>query len=638
MEELYYAKGTISVTANGFWFTSGCEKGSFGYYPHLKDGNLPVYPDTQIHGDLRMAVSWLLKLKKKDPEDVKKYFGDSPDKVFRDTASKIFITDLKPSNNENNAKRVFIKPRTEIDERRTNKENMLVNFECAYFEKTTLTADIYLAYYQKKQELEDAVKLLKDAECLISGFGAFRSRGFGRGTVEIKFNEPISCCESDDNKMNISNMDGPITLFLKPLVNFRSKQIDPGKGQLLDASNFISSAQFRGWFVKTYKDVFKDWPTAEDMSSITFTDFYPSLYNEEANDGVLGYPPPMSTVKFENGDVVDMWNVTVKPKSDRTKPKPLLSKYFVTAEDSPRLIEIKTDKRMRNSTTTNFLTKLEGGLFAQEFVKVNNYFGGRISITGNNTLFIKNALLILCNKDIKPTINGSIFEKYIFESSMNGMSAMDNPFLVVSAINCDESVWQASKSSHSPVHITITTQQRYNVTLKRPRRNRVVVAPGSILPAAKNGKTIKWNGFSKEIAISSKDEEKTKGTDSISPSPHLDKNKEPKEKFPKMSRSQAGQLREFLSPVMSLDLMGKIVEERLKKYERWKEDGDKINERLIPKKLFTILKEKLKSQEGLTEAKKYIQDVIDEYKLIQWEKEYNKTLKKFNDTANKKGY
>ncbi|MCX7634715.1 MAG: hypothetical protein N2Z74_03100, partial [Syntrophales bacterium] len=60
---LLYACGVLRVTAQGLWFTAGGDKGSFGFYPHLRDRRgLPVYPDTQLHGDLRMAASWLQHL------------------------------------------------------------------------------------------------------------------------------------------------------------------------------------------------------------------------------------------------------------------------------------------------------------------------------------------------------------------------------------------------------------------------------------------------------------------------------------------------------------------------------------------------------------------------------------------------
>ncbi|MCP4107478.1 MAG: hypothetical protein GY749_18365 [Desulfobacteraceae bacterium] len=62
-KNLFLAKGKIKVSAKGYWFTAGGEKGSFGYYPHLKSPDrYPVYPDTQIHGDLRMSASWLSDL------------------------------------------------------------------------------------------------------------------------------------------------------------------------------------------------------------------------------------------------------------------------------------------------------------------------------------------------------------------------------------------------------------------------------------------------------------------------------------------------------------------------------------------------------------------------------------------------
>ena len=42
--DLYLAHGKLTVKAKGYWFTAGGAKGSFGYYPHLKDDEgFPYY-------------------------------------------------------------------------------------------------------------------------------------------------------------------------------------------------------------------------------------------------------------------------------------------------------------------------------------------------------------------------------------------------------------------------------------------------------------------------------------------------------------------------------------------------------------------------------------------------------------------
>lgn len=640
MGELWLAKGKIEVKdVKGFWFTAGGEKGSFGYYPHLKDGELPVFPDTQIHGDLRMAVSWLLKLKGRDPDDVNKIFGDIPKKDRRELASKVFITDLKPSNS--NIVTFSIKPRIAIGDDRTTKEDMLVNFECAYFNNEPLAAKIYLGYFKDKKELEEAIDLIKDAASLLSGFGAFRSRGYSRGKVEINWETNDIHIKNDLLTKNSSHAE--ITIFLKPLVNFRNKQIDPGKGQLLDTIKYISSAQLRGWFVKAYNYVFDDCPKAEEMASMQFADLYPSDCDEKNGKCLLGYPAPTSTIKFENGDIVDMWSRAKEKKEGWDKPKPLSATSFVTAENDPRIIELRTDKRMRNSTNPNFSTKDEGGLFAQEFVKEGNFFGGKIMLPNMGTEFGKRAFFILSNKDLCPIINGAIFEKHLYDKQPSKANVSGKPYLVISSLDCDDSVWKlifgkygyeakedgTARKKNAP-QISITTQQRYNIQLKRPRRNRIVVAQGSILLEDKGDKTIQWSGFG---TLNIPSEKKIPPLPDVSPTSSSDKYK--------MSRSQAGQLREFLSPVMSGKLMEKIITERIKKYDRWNKDEDKINKRLVPKKVFTEIKSKLEDKSekcGLKAAQKYIMDLLDEYKLAQWEEDYNKTLKKFQDVAKEKGY
>ncbi|MEA1969846.1 MAG: hypothetical protein U9N77_16720, partial [Thermodesulfobacteriota bacterium] len=60
---LFGADIILTVKAAGYWYTSGGVKGSFGYYPHLKDDHgLPFFPDTQVRGNLKTAVQWYCNL------------------------------------------------------------------------------------------------------------------------------------------------------------------------------------------------------------------------------------------------------------------------------------------------------------------------------------------------------------------------------------------------------------------------------------------------------------------------------------------------------------------------------------------------------------------------------------------------
>lgn len=498
MGELYFTTGKIIVKPRGYWYTSGGEKGSFGYYPHLKEGDLPVYPDTQIHGDLRMAVTWLLNLKGADSKEVSYYFGDSPDLFYRQTRSKVFVTDLRL--NKGGRFCFQIKPRTEIDEDRTNRENMLVNFELAYYEDAALEASIYLAYFDNLQKLKELVSLLKEAVNLLSGFGGFRSRGYGRGLVKIEFEKPKAVKIDNSHKPDLQN--GELTIILKPLTKLRNRKIEGGRRQLVDTSFYVSSSQIRGWFLKAYKDLVDKWPSAEEMKLIRFTDFYPSLYNPKTNLCQLGFPASVTSVKFKDGSLSDLWKnqpeETEKGKKQRReKPKPLGQRYFVTNEEEPKVIQIKTDFRIRNSIEANFTTKKEGGLFTQEFITEENYFGGKIFLEGEGD-FVRNALMILKNPDLKPIINGTIFEKIICNEAKTQKSASSDTFLVVSPVTVDEKIL-LTLTQERDYNVKLSTIRRYAIELRRPRRNRIVIDNGSVYPHEVEGKTIRWLGFGKDL-------------------------------------------------------------------------------------------------------------------------------------------
>lgn len=104
-----------------------------------------------------------------------------------------------------------------------------------------------------------------------------------------------------------------------------------------------------------------------------------------------------------------------------------------------------------------------------------------------------------------------------------------------------------------------------------------------------------------------------------------------------ISRSQASQLIELLSPMVDEAFMKRIINERLEKYQKWSKDSSKIRERLIPKEVFEKLKEALE-QEGISEARQIIQQIIDDFKLAEWERTKGKVIEKFRKTAKERGY
>lgn len=104
-----------------------------------------------------------------------------------------------------------------------------------------------------------------------------------------------------------------------------------------------------------------------------------------------------------------------------------------------------------------------------------------------------------------------------------------------------------------------------------------------------------------------------------------------------ISRSQAGQLIEFLSPQINESYLKKVVRERLDKYNKWSKDSSKINDKLIPREIFEELAEILEN-EDISETRKFIEEVIEHFKLAEWERGKAKVLEKFNQLAKERGY
>lgn len=104
-----------------------------------------------------------------------------------------------------------------------------------------------------------------------------------------------------------------------------------------------------------------------------------------------------------------------------------------------------------------------------------------------------------------------------------------------------------------------------------------------------------------------------------------------------ISRSQASQLIELLSPMIDETFMKRIINDRLEKYQKWSKDSSKIRERLIPKEVFEKLKEALE-QEGVNEARQIIQQIIDDFKLAEWDRTKGKVIEKFRKIARERGY
>jgi len=256
MGDFYYCFGKLKVYPKGYWFTAGGEKGSFGYYPHLKDlDGSPLYPDTQIKGDVRMAHEWYENIYSgSDLYRTDNLFGDEGN-----TPSKLFFSDLKVNEKFGKCWEYEIKTRIKVDEERgVVEEHMLANFEMARFTDSTnplLISNVILYNFDDPDELEKCKRQLEESVKLLSGFGALRSRGYGRGRCELEWEDTKS-----------SNFDGELTnnyedrfiFSMKSLTNFRNKPIYSGESQLVSGNTRISSSQFRAWLSNIWNKIYDE--------------------------------------------------------------------------------------------------------------------------------------------------------------------------------------------------------------------------------------------------------------------------------------------------------------------------------------------------------------------------------------------
>jgi CRISPR/Cas system CSM-associated protein Csm3 (group 7 of RAMP superfamily) len=627
-KELYWCKGKLKVAAKGYWFTAGGEKGSFGFKPHLRDEDgYPVYPDTQVHGDLRMAALWLNELEGNNKWEsmIEKVFG----KMAMDTAAPFYVTDLElteDAKNDWNERFFEVKSRIDIDDdRRIVTKHMLVSFQMAYLDKKNLESSLYLAYFDEEKSLNRAKDMLVQAVLLLSGFGAFRSRGYGRGDLQIEWEENQKV--SADAPIPVNS---EILYSLTCLVHFRNRTVLPGRTQLLSTQRWISAEQIRGWFVRTYEALYGDWPTHEEMRHIRFCNLYPAL--PVNRDIILAYPPPRTTMKDEhifdaagNGDPNDEHG----DGFISSKPKPLHDKYFLTDEDDSRAFELQTGIRMRNAIDADFQTK-EGGLFAQEYINRWTIFRGIVRLSDLQSKFCLRCGFILSK--VKPTIAGTIFTPFVASFTSNKTIKEGKRYLVTSPLLFTEEFFTCSDNT-----LNVTTKWRYNTILKRPRRCRIAIAEGSVVHCGIHGKAIPWPGFGKErieeITMNAMNAQRKKiGVQ------ERGVNGELREKLGKISPSQAGQLRELLRPGLDAEYIKTLIKGYLQKYQDWKKD--EIEERLIPD---SLLKEALKvlekSGDDMKAFRGYIQIMLQEIYWQRWNREIKgKAEKEFKKVAGDRGY
>lgn len=609
--KLYLAKGKLIVKARGYWFTAGGEKGSFGYYPHLKDARgYPLYPDTQVHGDLKMAAAWLSRLSGNEDEDLlDKVFGRKDGRpTVRIMPSLLRMTDLRfsrPAGEATPPHDLFqVKPRICIDDRKgTVKKGMLAYRELAWLEGRTLEADLYLGYLPNREELSRACRMVSDAARFLSGFGGQRSRGYGRGAVNIEFDEPEVVVQSEAAPPAFS---GDFNYFARALVNFRNKGVSQSTSMQVGTQDHISARQFKGWFVRTYHDLFDAWPTDAQMKTIRFPELYPALQTDIGWQPA--WPAAASTVRFEQSRKIrDLYGMdkadTPKSQADG-KAKPLGRGWFVTGAPRPRAFEVRTLSRFRNRMDGNFVTK-EKGLIAQELIPAGTAFGGRVTLAAEDNDFGRQARFIFEN--VKPEINGCLFEPALAPEDKSTPDAGDGPFLVTAPIT-----YTPDPEETRQVHLAVT--RSYSTILKRPRRNRIVLAPGSILTAPVAEKTVSWPGFAAEIdPVESQ-------IPSLHP-PAADDSKPPwyaeiRDRAGKepITRTQAGLLREFLHPHSVKAAVQNILEQRREKHK-----GSDADEYKRLAKLDKACLECLRDADDMSKLQEFLKHYLEDLALDRWE-------------------
>ncbi|MEM4218103.1 MAG: hypothetical protein QXZ09_08775, partial [Candidatus Methanomethylicaceae archaeon] len=524
MRNSFQHRWKLQVEAIGYWFTSGGVKGSFGYYPHLKEliGEkvYPVYPDTQVLGNLKAAAYWLSKLKPEVyPRDfVSLVFGDpntGTETVLR--PSKIFVTDLCLADRSKwETARFQIKPKIEVGDNRTVKEHMLMNFEAAYLEGLELEADIYLVGNFEEEEFEKAKQLVEESINYIPGFGAFRSRGFGRGYVSIK------TIEIEPN-MIYGDSGNLFLVRLTSLVNFRNRQVEPGKKQVVTSNPIISKDKFKAWLLRTYKDRYQYWLDIGLARKVICSSFRP-VPNDYYS---ITVPPPISSLKNEQGDMLDLCNLNIELNENEnffaTKASALTGNMFLTNETDPKIYEVPIARRVRNSLDETFKTLSEGGLFVQEFIPAGIKYAGILEVQDDGEL--KQNIFNIISKDLA-LINGCIFRIEVIPFSFELVKANESKTLLVTEpvpllpelnlINYRESEFVKVSGrfiKQKANQIRLSTYRSYVTSLNRPRRPRITVAPGSVVHHISNPESLSlrnflaWKGFGKKFGTKERSEE-----------------------------------------------------------------------------------------------------------------------------------
>ncbi len=486
---LYAQTGRVKTVATGDWFSAGGEKGSFGYYPHLKDRRArPFYPETQLRGDLRMAADWLVSLHRTETWDrtfVAKLFGKEGGERNSLFACSDLVLD-QPSAAQCRPGRFQVKPRIKIDpSTRSVERHMLVEKEMAFMDEMVLEATVRIGYCADEAELNRAASLIDKASKLSSGFGAQRSRGYGRGEVSVSWDAPVVWRSEDVpfRTLKTNRKEVVFDYFLKALTNFRNKPVALGAGQDIDAHAVVESGQIRAWFVRAYCGLFGQWPAPEQMRQIGFNPLYPAL-----DESTSCFPPAITTMRTESAGAKfqDLWGRDRKTDDEgdngnffRGKSSFVGKDFFVTEEKAPRIWEPPSSVRMRNRMDEKFSTTVDG-LFSQRLFFGNTWFSGQVSVADPSGEFDERALYIL--ESLNPQVKGTWFHPRLSPATETESPSKDAFGVAVKPIPYDATAFETEFEGKDKPQFRIGVRTGFNAALGRPRRNRILETPGSVLP------------------------------------------------------------------------------------------------------------------------------------------------------------
>lgn len=613
---VFLAEGLLKVRARGYWFTLGGEKGSFGYYPHLKDPQgLPLYPDTQLKGNLRMALRWLWNLngQKEDTRDEKL------DLIF----NRVLVTDLVLKNpHQWRPQRWQVKPRIEIEEgKRVVKGHMLAFSELAYLDGLELQAKVYLGYFTE-DEREMFLKIkddLSEAVSLLGALGGSRSRGYGRGEFTLQWQQDMEFYyEGQEDPPS-----GEVLYLLHCLVNFRNKPIKPGSYQNVTTLLHISQRQLRGWLTRAYQMLFGQWPSVEDMSSLQLWDLYPTA------GPFLSVPAPRSLLKTSDNRFVDTFSRRPSPEVSEentqeamfmTKTKPPGEGTFILLKNPPEAFVVSPQARIRNHLGDDFMSLKEGGLFVQEFLPEGTSFSTLLRFKDRGSEFSRRVWFIL--KTLLPRMKNCLFraEALTFEppQSEDQWAVLYEPVPFKEGfLDTEELPWMVDESSPAPKayrpggpFCKIQSVFEYNEALKRPRRPKIVVAPGSVVKAdlAPDATLSRW-WFDKEIKAPERGPERpTLERPSEEVSPEITRMAD---NLRDLTRSQIGILRGLLEPYGDPEVLKRELQDRIDKYaKKGKKEMETLYEKLL--KL-------LRSDPSGQRMREFIEALIEELRFRKWQ-------------------